>query len=264
MATSAKAGKKTSKKSKCKLASPICNDRAEAFVGPQAAVCPKFSEVPTERDKRAFEMHARGMTQREIAKELKMSQSTVHRAIKRYRLWFGSTLPEDRGEITGFAKFRIALEEHRLFLVHQHELAMQTWKASGRTTTTTKTTKVYPEGRKHDGKPVEEVVTKEQVKLHDARVAHFNAATRISRELLMLEAGHIGVHRMTCDLAMDPDERDRWGRERETSEATIAEQAKTIAGLTQKLAELEARLAAKNSTPHAPREADFTRSVKST
>jgi hypothetical protein len=80
----------------------------------------------------------------------------------------------------------------------------------------------------------------------------------------MLEAGHIGVHRMTCDLAMDPDERDRWGRERTTAEATIAKQAKTIAGLTQKLAELEAKLAAKNSTPHAPREADFTRSVKST
>jgi len=79
----------------------------------------------------------------------------------------------------------------------------------------------------------------------------------------MLEAGHIGVHRMTCDLAMDPDERDRWGRERETSEATIAEQAKTIAGLMQKLAELEAKLAAKNSTPHAPREETFTPAEKS-
>src|SRR4029079_11403407 len=117
-------------------------------------------------------------------------------------------------------------------------------KASGRTTTTTKTTKVYPEGRKHDGKPVEEVVTKEQVKLHDARVSHFNAATRISRELLMLEAGHIGVHRMTCDLAMDPDERDRWGQERTTSEAAIAELTATITKLTQKVAELEAKLAA--------------------
>src|SRR5678816_723033 len=86
---------KTKKKSRCKLASPICNDRAEAFVGPQAAVRPRFCEVPSERDKRAFEMHARGMTQRKIAKELKMSQPTVHRGIKKYRLWFGSTLPED-------------------------------------------------------------------------------------------------------------------------------------------------------------------------
>jgi hypothetical protein len=107
-------------------------------------------------------------------------------------------------------------------------------------------------------------VTKEQVKLHDARVAHFNAATRISRELLMLEAGHIGVHRMTCDLAMDPDERDRWGRERTTAESTIARLNETIAGLMQKVVELEAQLAAKNSTPHAPREESLSRSERST
>ncbi len=168
---------KNAKKTRCKMASPMCNDRAEAFVGPQAAVRPRFSEVPSERDKRAFEMQARRMTQREIAKELGCSQSTVHRAILKYRRWFGETLPEDRGEITGFAKFRIALEEHRLFLLHQHELAMQEWKASRRTTVTTKTTKVYPEGRKSSGPPVEEVVTREQVKLHGARVSHFNASS---------------------------------------------------------------------------------------
>ena len=96
MTTNAKTAKTTAKKARCKMATPISNDRAEAFVGPQAAVRPRFSEVPSERDKRAFEMQAHRMTQREIAKHLGCSQSTVHRAILKYRRWFGSTLPEDR------------------------------------------------------------------------------------------------------------------------------------------------------------------------
>jgi DNA-binding NarL/FixJ family response regulator len=76
---------KSAKKPRCKMASPISNDRAEAFVGPQAEVCPRFSEAPSERDARAFDLQAKGMTQRQIAQELKTSQSTVHRGIKKYR-----------------------------------------------------------------------------------------------------------------------------------------------------------------------------------
>ena len=74
---------KTSKKSKGPLASPISHDRAEAFVGPQAEVRPRFGDIPTERDKRAFELHAQGMTQRAIAPKLGCSQPTVHSAIAR-------------------------------------------------------------------------------------------------------------------------------------------------------------------------------------
>src|SRR5204863_9366555 len=99
MSTKAKASKTTAKKAKCKMASYICNDRAEAFVGPQAEIEPRFSEVPCERDKRAFELAAQGLTQRKLAQELHTSQSSVHRGIKKYRLWFGMTLPEDRGEL---------------------------------------------------------------------------------------------------------------------------------------------------------------------
>src|SRR3954463_15036813 len=127
MSTSAK---KPAKKTRCNMASPISNDRAEAFVGPQAEVRPCVSEVPrlrfglvegvpSERDKRAFELAAQGMTQREIAKKLRTSQPTVHRAIIKYRRWFGTTLPEDRGELVGFPRFRVAVEEHRLLLRHQ-------------------------------------------------------------------------------------------------------------------------------------------------
>ena len=245
------ASPKNSKKTRCKLASPICHDRAEAFVGPQAEVRPRFGDVPTERDKRAFELAARGMTQRQIAAELKISQPTVHRSIKKYRCWFGATLPEDRGEMTGFSRFRVALERHRLFLEHQQELSMQEWAQSRQTTVESNTKKTYPEGRKSNGPKVEEVTTQEQKRRHGARVSHFNAATNLSRELLMLEAGHIGVHRMTCDLAMDPDERDRWGRERETAGATIAELTAMVAALTQKVAELEARLTPQKNASQA-------------
>jgi len=51
----------------------------------------------------------------------------VQRAIKKYRLWFGSTLPEDRGELVGWQRFRVAVEEQRIFLRHQQELAMEEW-----------------------------------------------------------------------------------------------------------------------------------------
>jgi len=102
---------KNAKKTRCKMDSPVSYDRAEAFVGPQAEFLPRFSEFPSERDKRAFELQAKGMTQRQIAKGLKTSQSTVHRGIKKYRFWFGSTLPEDRGELTGWARVRVANQE---------------------------------------------------------------------------------------------------------------------------------------------------------
>ncbi len=243
MSTIAKTSKTTVKKARCKMASPISNDRAEAFVGPQAEVRPRFGDVPTERDKRAFELHAHRLTQRAIAKKLGCSQPTVHRAIARYRRWFGATLPEDRGEMTGFSRFRVALERHRLFLEHQQELSMQEWEQSRLSTAETKTIKTYPEGRKSGGPDVEEVTTQEQRRRHGARVSHFNAATLLSRELLMLEAGHIGVQRMTCDLAMDADERDRWQRERTTRNATIAQLTATVAELTQKVAELQAQVA---------------------
>ena len=122
--------KKSAKKANCKFESPMSNDRAEAFVGPKPDIMPQFSEVPSERDKRAFELAAKGMTQRKIAKKLKISQSTVHRAIIKYRCWFGMTLPEDREELFGFARFRVAVEERRIFLRHQQELAMEEWHES--------------------------------------------------------------------------------------------------------------------------------------
>jgi hypothetical protein len=242
MTTNAKAGKTTAKKAGCKMASPISNDRAEAFVGPQAEVRPRFSEAPSEPDARAFELQAKGMTQRQIAKELHTSQSTVQRAIKKYRLWFGSTLPEDRGELTGFARFRVAIEEHRIFLRHQRELAMEEWHLSRQPVPVQrKRTKVYPEGRKHGGPEITETWTDEYMQRRHATASHLNAAAQRSLELTMLEAGYLGVRKLSCDQAIDVDERERWDRAVKSRDTTIEE-------LTRQVAQLEAKLAAKKST----------------
>jgi hypothetical protein len=240
MSTKATA-KTTAKKARCKMASPISNDRAEAFVGPQAEVCPRFSEVPSERDARAFDLQAKGMTQRKIAQELKTSQSTVHRGIKKYRFWFGSTLPEDRGELTGFARFRVAVEEQRIFLRHQRELAMEEWHQSRQPVPMKrKRTRLDPKGRKMDGMPIKDIQIDEYMQRRHASAAHLNAAARRSLELTMLEAGYLGVRKLTCDQAIDTDERHRWDRAVKSRDAKIEE-------LTRNVAELEAKFAALGS-----------------
>jgi hypothetical protein len=229
---------KTTKKTTCKMASPISNDRAEAFVGPRAEVCPKFFDIPSERDAKAFELQAKGMTQRQIAKELTTSQSTVHRGIKKYRFWFGSTLPEDRGELTGWARVRVAIEEQRIFLRHQRELAMEEWHQSRRPVPVKRTrTKLDPEGRKMDGMPIKDIQIDEYEQRRHASAAHLNAAARRSLELTMLEAGYLGVRKLSCDQAIDVDDRDRWDRAVKSRDTTIEE-------LTRKVAELEAKIAA--------------------
>ena len=229
---------KNVKKAKCKMASPICPDRAEAFVGPLAEVSPRFSEIPSERDAKAFLLASQGMTQREIAETLKISQPTVQRTLKKYRDWFGTTLPEDRGEMIGFPRFRVAVEERRVLLRHQLEMAMEEWQQSRQPVLMTrKRTKIYPEGRKAGGAKVEEIQIDEYVQRRNPSASHLNAAAKRSLELTMLEAGYLGVRQLSCDDAMDVDERDRWDR-------LVKSHQKTNEELTRKVAELEAQLAA--------------------
>ena len=243
MSTSAKSGiQKSAKKTGCRFVQVISNDRAEAFLNPQPEVCPRDSEAPCARDKRAHALMSKGWTQRRIAARLGCSQPTVQRAIKRYRLWFGTTLPEDRGEITGFARYRIAVEEHRIFLEHQKQLAMQEWRRSRKSV------------RKQGGKKAAENQTDQQLQKRNANVSHFNAATRLSLQLTMLQAGYLGVHRLACDQALDIDGLDRWDRMVKSRDRVIEE-------LTREVAELKAQL---QSTLHAPREVLLTRSVRST
>lgn len=99
-----------------------------------------------------------------------------------------------------------------------------------------KRTKLDPEGQKLDGMPIKDIQIDEYVQRRHACAAHLNAAARRSDELTMLEAGYLGVHKLTCDQVIDTDERDRWDRVVKSLEATIQD-------LTRKLAELEAKLA---------------------
>lgn len=206
--------KNNAKKTRCpRYAVPISKDRADAFVGPLADLLPRATERPSQRAERAFDLQAKGMNQRQIARQLRCSQSTVHRDIEQYRRWFGTTLPEDRGAMTGFARFRVALEEHRIFLEHQRGLAMEEWERSKESVPVQrKRTKIYPQGRKHGGEEVTEVNIDEFVQKRNASVSHFNAATKLSLALTMLEAGYLGVRGLSCDQAMDVDELDRWDR----------------------------------------------------
>ena len=249
--------KNNAKKTRCpRYAVPISKDRADAFVGPLADLLPRATERPSQRAERAFDLQAKGMNQRQIARQLRCSQSTVHRDIEQYRRWFGTTLPEDRGALTGFARFRVALEEHRIFLEHQRGLAMEEWERSRQSVPVKKTrTKIYPKRRKKDGQPVQEVVVEESKKFQAARVSHFNAATKLSLALTMLEGGHLGIRSLSCDKVMDGDELDRWDRAVKSRDATIEE-------LKRKVAELEAKVA--QSTPHAPREDVISRSEMNT
>ncbi|MGI8980745.1 MAG: helix-turn-helix domain-containing protein [Pirellulaceae bacterium] len=209
----------------------ICNDRADSFLGVQAEVCPRHSEVPCARDKRAHDLMCKGWNQRRIAAKLGCSQPTVQRGIRKYRLWFGTTLPEDREEITGFAKYRIAVEEHRSFLEHQKQLAMQEWRRSRQSV------------RKPGGKKAADQAD-QPVRRRNANVSHFNATTRLSLQLTMLQSGYLGVHLLACDMALDIDERDRWDRNQKSRDRVIEE-------LTREVAELKEKL---QSTLHAPRE----------
>src|SRR6185295_9112699 len=221
---------KSAKKTKCKMDSPVSYDRAEAFVGPRAEFLPRFSEIPSERDAKAFDLQAKGMTQRQIAKELKTSQSTVHRGIKKYRFWFGSTLPEDRGELTGWSRVRVAIEEQRICLRHQRELAMEEWHQSRQPVPVKrKRTRLDPEGQKMDGMPIKDIQIDEYVQRRHASAAHLNAAARRSLELTMLEAGYLGVRRLSCDEAIDVNDRERWDRAVKSRDTTIEELTRKVA-----------------------------------
>lgn len=180
-------------------------------VGPQ----PRKRRRPKERDMRAFLLHSQGKSQRQIAEELGCDQATVSRALVRYRVWFGKSLPEDRGPTTAEDEFKVDIERHRIFLEHAQELALTAYHRSCQTLPITKKReKVYPEGRKAGGPSVTETQTDQYDKVQYGHTASLNAAVRYSHERLVLAAGHIGPGNGCISLAevMDPDERDRWNR----------------------------------------------------
>ena len=89
--------------------------------------------------------------------------------------------------------------------------------------------------------PIKEMQVDTWMQKRHASAAHFNAANKRSLELTMLEGGYLGVHKISCDLAMDTDERDRWDR-------AVKHYQGTIEKLTREVAELKALLAAGNGS----------------
>src|SRR5688500_6966846 len=56
-------------------------------------VPPMVPELPPLLDRNAFEMHSRGMKQKEIAAEQHRSQATVSRGISAVETWLARTMP---------------------------------------------------------------------------------------------------------------------------------------------------------------------------
>ena len=196
-------------------------------------VPPKIPELPPLPDRNAFEMHSRGMKQREIAEEQHRSQATISRGISAVETWLARTVPEDSRNLTGFERFRVGMVRHRIYLEHLKSMAEQEYERSCKTLKIKRVrTNTYPEGRKHGAPEVTETLTDVYPKHQIGRVSFLHFIDKIEHQLSLLDAGWLGTStsNIRFDKAIDPEERDRWDRYVKWQEAQIAElQAKLAA-----------------------------------
>ena len=208
---------------------------------------PKIPDLPPRADRNAFEMHSRGMKQKEIAAEQHRSQPTVSRGIAAVEHWLAKTLPEDNGNLTAFERFRVGMVRHRIYLEHLKSRAEEEYERSRKTLKIERVrTKVYPEGRKADGKLVTETTTDVYPKHQLGRVSYLHFINKVEQQLAQLEGGWLspGTKNISCDMPIDIEERDRWDRQVKRQESQIVElQAKLAA------AEGKAALGAAPSSP---------------
>ena len=173
------------------------------------------------RDWDAFVLQSQGLDQWEIAAKLGCSQPTVCRGIKRAEEWRGSTLPEERGELTAPERFKVETERHRIFLQHAQELAMEDYHRSRQTIDfKRKRTKIDPKDRKHEEGVIKEILVDEHPKHQRGFIAALNAAVRFSHQRWAMSAGYIsaGSAKIRADEAVDQDEAERASREAAESE----------------------------------------------
>ena len=185
------------------------------------------------RDWDAFVLKSQGKNQREIATELGCSQATVCRGIERARQWRGTTLPEERGELTAPQRFRVETERHRIFLEHAQQLALKDYHRSRATIDVKRTrTKIYPEGRKAAGPLVTEILIDEYPKEQYGRISSLSAAVRYSQQLHAISAGYIsaGNAKIAANEAIDPDEEERASRQAATAEEPYTVKTGPFAG----------------------------------
>jgi DNA invertase Pin-like site-specific DNA recombinase len=82
----------------------------------------RLAKAPSPRDMRAFELAAQGLSQREAARVLGCSQSTVLRGIARTTKWIASQDPDRQGERTWLERFRVATARHLILLEHESRM----------------------------------------------------------------------------------------------------------------------------------------------
>ena len=135
-------------------------------------------KTPSARDREAWQLSAEGRSERQVAEELKIAQTTAHRAVLRVRTWMNAVLPEERGEMQGEERLRVVCAEHEVFLRMQREQAMRQWERSCETVQVVKTkVKEYPEGRKVDGAKVTETCTETYEQRQYGRASHLKAVS---------------------------------------------------------------------------------------
>ena len=219
---------------------------------------PKVPGLPTLVDRNAFEMHSRGMKQKEIAAQQHRSQPTVSRGISAVEVWLARTLPEDSGNLTGWERFRVGMVRHRIYLEHLKSQEEKEYQRSCETLKIERVrTRTYPEGRKHGGELITETLTDVYPKHQLGRVSYLHFIDKVERELAELQAGWLGNgnFNMGFDKAIDLEERDRWDRHVKFQQTQIVELKAKLAAAEAKGAEAkgaEAALGAGLLTPSPP------------
>ena len=82
----------------------------------------RLTKAPSPRDLRAFELAAQGLSQREVARMLGCSQTTVLRKIARTTKWIASQDPDRHGERTWLGRFRVATARHLILWEHESRM----------------------------------------------------------------------------------------------------------------------------------------------
>jgi hypothetical protein len=224
---------------------------------PEAPITPRRFKAPSARDQQAWELAAEGMSERAVADELKICQSTAHRAILRVRAWLGKTLKADRYELVGRGRFRLALAEHEALLRGLLRKTVAEYHRSGETEVVKKTrVKVYPEGRKAGAPEVTETTTDSYEKKNVPRASLAKEVRNISLEIAALYAGYLGAPGgpIRCQDQSDLDELEHWVRAVQDRDAIIKR-------LRTKLEEREVEKKSKQEAVGRKQEAEVKKSV---
>lgn len=195
---------------------------------------------PPPRDLVAFQLTAKGLSQRAVAKILKVSQPTVLRGRRKTENWIAETFPSERGELTWEQRFQVAVARQEIFLRHQQERAQEEFERSCQIVTLRRVkTKEYPEGRKAGGPIVKEILT-DEVQQYKPSAPFWKAANQAGHELAVLSAGYLGPGNGSISFAQRVDV-----HERQRNDTAINSRSRRINELQEEVETLKKELAEK-------------------